>query len=1041
MRLVFLISAFLTYGAIAITMQSCSKEEVTVEGDSVVRMSVVAGPAVKTSIGSDGKVYWSDGTTIKVLETASGSTSTYTSETGTTEDMGSTMVFPVTLAAKTAPSFSYTAFTPVSSLYGDVAEPNCVALQIPCSQSPGRLTFDPWADILIAQKQESDTQPSELTMRFARPVAIGKITLTGMPVPEEISSISFSAVKSGKPVVLAGATSFDLDTADPIGEYGGVLPFNQVVLDCGGIPEGMYSAFEPYTTVDFDWKSEEYISASEDVGSAGIEEGYLFTCWPFELAEGDTFTIVARAGAKTCTRTVTIPSGRSFFFEAGDLSSFSVNMAASVVEVEPEDDYTRYRDGLNIEIGGKSFNKADFGEPVLLSGTATISAGGAYFIEDDASVTINCGGTYDGNILIVGRTAGSRPSLTLSGSSPVYLKQTSSDCSAAFKNLTLSSRTVQIFSLAYDNASLGTFALDDCRINAGGILSFAKTGQAIGDFVVKDCDISLCKEDFGSSNRDNYITRAYQKSVSFSRFIFRNNTVWPKNGNPSLLGFNNDTSTDYACTVGEVQFCDNLFVDVLPYGGAFADWSSDYTLTLTGNMIDLQGNRTMALSGSSSYYPSENCFARRTGGDNLTDVTCEGNIVYDSDPRQYATLAVQDAKTAGNPARYHVSVASESILSSRDYVNGVFPIKNGPLCAEATGTSGRKYYANVDYDNKVINIHHAPGSGSLASIKVFGPPGTEPVVLSSGAASVSFGGSDWTIAYPDAVTDSAPSGYTLVWADEFNLSDLDHQAWRRVPTYSNYYQDPADPELVSVSGGCLNLGTKTTTDGTKGFRVNSGDTYGFVSGGVHTKSLTSFNMGRSLSGRIDVRLKFNYRQGFWEAAWMLADPDTGGGNEPGGEIDIMEHLNTASQSASRKVYQTLHSQFTVTQKNNGATPDQIGHTEFTSSNLFNDSWHVYSAEVTGGTVNFYFDGVKQSAWYLNGSRTYNSIYTESYWTSRYGSNDASNLYYYFPFNHWDYYMILTAQVGGAWNGNPSGSTAVPLGAKTYQVDYVRYYTK
>ena len=120
----------------------------------------------------------------------------------------------------------------------------------------------------------------------------------------------------------------------------------------------------------------------------------------------------------------------------------------------------------------------------------------------------------------------------------------------------------------------------------------------------------------------------------------------------------------------------------------------------------------------------------------------------------------------------------------------------------------------------------------------------------------------------------------------------------------------------------------------------------------------------------------------------------------GGEIDIMEHLNSED-----KAYQTVHSQYTVKQyepKTENGSNSPIDRTVFPP----------YSVVIEQDAIVFY----------INGKHTF------TYKREPFGDSQ-------FPFAGHPFYVILSAQLGGSWVGevNPDD---LPV---KMEIDYVRFY--
>ena len=299
----------------------------------IVRMEVLAGTPTKTAITADGSVVWGEGEQLTILETSGGSARFYVSDVGVSSDGGATMSFGVSLSALSGSNFYYDAVYPSSSVVSSVSA-SSVIVNLPASQTPASASYDPAADVLLAKTQERNAQPATLQMSFRRPAAIGSLVLQGLPKGEVLNALNLSFRKGGTPVAVAGETTFDLPKDGNTFVYG---TETSLVLNCTNLEDNIFSA----RVTDYNYNDmfggifEEGITYPLSPG-VGMPGRINFTCWPFELSAGDSFTISAMTQDKLYTRTVTIPAGREFYFSEGDVSLFSVNMASATVTPLPE---------------------------------------------------------------------------------------------------------------------------------------------------------------------------------------------------------------------------------------------------------------------------------------------------------------------------------------------------------------------------------------------------------------------------------------------------------------------------------------------------------------------------------------------------------------------------------------------------------------------------------------------------------------------------------------------------------------------------------
>ena len=259
--------------------------------------TVVSGSSIKWSTTQE---------KIKVYQKATtGGTPAITSvnsNVGTSSDSYVTMSFNVTLPSMTADNLTYYGSYPSSSCVSNSSSETTANLSTPSAQSPTTNSFDRDCDLLIAKSIDNGTtQPTSLSMQFARVISIGKMTISNLPVDEYVNKVTFAA-NNGSAVVLAGRTTFDLETATPSTSYGDQLAKTSLEINTSSLLQKATSSMDIW-----------------------------FTCYPFELSTGDTFTVEVETETYVMSRTITIPSARELNFVEGKVSRFSVNMSSATV--------------------------------------------------------------------------------------------------------------------------------------------------------------------------------------------------------------------------------------------------------------------------------------------------------------------------------------------------------------------------------------------------------------------------------------------------------------------------------------------------------------------------------------------------------------------------------------------------------------------------------------------------------------------------------------------------------------------------------------
>lgn len=290
---------------------ACSKDDTVSDSGNGrnVTMTVTASSELETASDtrtvydpSTGTISWSTtGEFLQVFETAASTTATATSQQGVVTS--GTAKFAVTFPENANTPLVYNAVYPasawVSSSNTDVTNMKVIT---PTTQQPTATSFDPNADLLIAKPISSATQPTELEMSFGRAVAIGKMTVKNLASSEDVIGVKFTAANKK----VTGRSYANL-TAGTIKEYGYTGNFAD--------------------NVTLNYSSDLGLKANDATGMTAY-----FTCFPFEVAAGETFTVTVTTATKIFTQTVTVPVGRPLTFTTGSSSTFAVNMTGATEE-------------------------------------------------------------------------------------------------------------------------------------------------------------------------------------------------------------------------------------------------------------------------------------------------------------------------------------------------------------------------------------------------------------------------------------------------------------------------------------------------------------------------------------------------------------------------------------------------------------------------------------------------------------------------------------------------------------------------------------
>ncbi len=233
----------------------------------------------------------------------------------------------------------------------------------------------------------------------------------------------------------------------------------------------------------------------------------------------------------------------------------------------------------------------------------------------------------------------------------------------------------------------------------------------------------------------------------------------------------------------------------------------------------------------------------------------------------------------------------------------------------------------------------------------------------------------------------APPASAQSWSDEFNGSGAAAGSW----TYDVGGGGWGNGELQYYQSGSANA---YQTGGFLQIQARRQSVGGMAYTSARLKTLGRVSFGPY--GRMEGRMQGPNGQGLWPAFWMMGT-NIATNPWPGcGEIDIMEHINSASN-----VLGTIH-------WNNG------GHVSYTGMNVstYFPAWHTYGINWTSSSITWTLDG--NSVGSANIQNSINS--TEEF--------------------HRSFFILLNLAVGGAWPGNPSSSTVFPA---NFNIDWVRWW--
>ncbi len=255
-------------------------------------------------------------------------------------------------------------------------------------------------------------------------------------------------------------------------------------------------------------------------------------------------------------------------------------------------------------------------------------------------------------------------------------------------------------------------------------------------------------------------------------------------------------------------------------------------------------------------------------------------------------------------------------------------------------------------------------------------------------------------ATPTPAPTPTPHGpYTnLVWSDEFNGTSLDSTNWTLEVGGGGFGNNELEyytnGQNLSFTGSEMIINVRQ--ENPAGYTCWYG-TCTYTSSRMKTAGKREFTYGR-----IEARIQVPYSQGLWPAFWMLGNDIGTVGWPNSGETDIMENIGKEPSTVHGTVHGPGYS------GSNG-----LGGPYTLPSGQLHDAYHVYAVEWEGNVFRWYIDNI------LYFTLTKTTVETHGQWV----------------FDH-PSFILLNVAVGGAWPGNPDGTTVMPQQMK---IDYIRVY--
>lgn len=238
--------------------------------------------------------------------------------------------------------------------------PTKVAFTLPEMQTPAASSFDPKADFLISTNPKTFASvPDKVAFSFHRPVAIAKMTLSGIVAGEKISKIEFTAAEN-----IAGNFYADMLTENRENRMtytGGSYYYKTITLDM-----------------------QDRIATGSDV--------VYFTTLPADLS-GKSFSVKVTTDGHIYSKDVAL-TDRDFKLEAATLTKFVV---ANLTVSDLPSEYALLKDASALKAGDKmvicssgvSANNTSSSQYLLgtqASGTNRIAKSSQVFVSEDLTI-------------------------------------------------------------------------------------------------------------------------------------------------------------------------------------------------------------------------------------------------------------------------------------------------------------------------------------------------------------------------------------------------------------------------------------------------------------------------------------------------------------------------------------------------------------------------------------------------------------------------------------------------------------------------------
>ena len=269
-------------------------------------------------------------------------------------------------------------------------------------------------------------------------------------------------------------------------------------------------------------------AAAKTFVSAPNTDCYIALAPGLTLSKGFTITAYNAAGNALFIS----KSDKAFKTTAGKLWDLGT------LEEHKMTPYEMWMAGQDIEIGGKRYNKAEYGDGKLISeGTVAVTTSGVYFIAPGAEASLNQS-AFKGSVMLIGNESGSRSSVhVISGCDYELGSETAEHHIVAFKNVSITNDDLKRRILSVASANIGRIVLENCYLGLNeDLLWRQKAGQNLNDMSIIDCDILVMNDKDGRGRALIQTWNGAAADYTLGSFTAKNNIVW-SDGEPRPFYF------------------------------------------------------------------------------------------------------------------------------------------------------------------------------------------------------------------------------------------------------------------------------------------------------------------------------------------------------------------------------------------------------------------------------------------------------------------------------------------------------------------------